>query len=309
MPATGLLALLDDITTILDDVAALSKVAAQKTAGIAGDDLAVGAEGLVGLEPSRELPIVGKVALGSLVNKAILVPIALALPHAAIAPLLMIGGTFLCYEGFHKVYHRRDAEDEAHDKALVEAVQAGPDALREIERKKVRQAILTDFVLSAEIVAVGLSAVADEPLATRAMVLVFVSVAMTIGIYGIVAGLVKLDDVGLHLQRGSTEGRLRWRIGGGIVAAVPRLMSAIGVIGTIAMFLVGGGILAHGIPALGHGLDRLAEGVGSTILRGLVTGLSNVVIGLLLGALATGVVVLLRGAWRRVRGTPANGMP
>lgn len=295
MPATGLLALLDDITMIMDDVAVLSKVAAKKTAGIAGDDLAVNAEGLVGIQPSRELPIVGKVALGSLVNKAILVPVALALPTAAITPLLMIGGTYLCYEGFHKVshklLHRDQDDDEAHHQEMVAAIKDSAKALARVERTKVKQAIITDFVLSAEIVAVALGAVATEPLATKATVLSVVALGMTAAIYGLVAGLVKLDDVGLHLQQGAAADSARFKLGGLIVAGVPHLMKGISVIGTAAMFLVGGGIMAHGIPgfedALHHAIEALSH---SGLVLSLLSNLGNLVLGVVVGAVAALVV-------------------
>jgi uncharacterized protein len=304
MAVTGLLALLDDVTTILDDVAALSKVAAQKTAGIAGDDLAVNAQGLVGLEPSRELPIVGKVALGSLANKAVLVPLALALPHAWITPLLMIGGTFLCYEGFHKVTHRKhDPESEAHHARLVEAVKTGPEALADVERQKVRQAIITDVILSAEIVAVALGAVAEEPFASKALVLSLVSVGMTVAIYGLVATIVKLDDVGLSLQRrrgaAATVGRL-------LVDYTPTLMKVISVVGTAAMFLVGGGIFLHGVPAIAEPLHHFVEGLShSGFVQGVANAVTGVLAGLVLGAVAA--LVVDQGVLRAVRAVRGTG--
>lgn len=254
--ATGLLALLDDVISIMDDVAAMSddvatmsQMAAEKTAGLAGDDLAVNAEGLVGLHPSRELPILGKVALGSVANKFVLVPLALALPSAAIAPLLMLGGTFLCYEGVHKVLHsvlpHDEHEEEQHDKALKKALRSSdPDEMAKVEAKKIRSAIITDVVLSAEIVAVALSAIGDVEFAVKATTLSVVALAMTAGIYGSVAILVKIDDVGLWLEKkgGSTKA-----LGRAMVKATPYIMRALSVLGTIAMFLVGGGIIDHGL--------------------------------------------------------------
>ncbi len=302
MPATGLLALLDDITAILDDVAVLSKVAAKKTAGIAGDDLAVNAEGLVGLDPKRELPIVGKVALGSTINKVILVPVALMLPHAAITPLLMIGGTYLCYEGFHKLTHRKDDADKDHHDKLIAAIKKGGDALAQLEQKKVRQAIVTDFVLSAEIVAVALGAVAMEPLATRALVLSVVALGMTVAIYGLVAGLVKLDDIGLYLQQTGADGSVRQRAGRLIVAGVPHLMKFISVVGTAAMFLVGGGIMAHGVPGFEDALHHAIAGISqAALVQGLLGNLANLLLGVVVGAVAAAVVGGVKFAVARVR--------
>ena len=303
MAVTGLLALLDDMSTILDDVATMSKVAAKKTAGIAGDDLAVNAEGLVGLDPKRELPIVGKVALGSALNKVVLIPLALLLPRAAITPLLMLGGAFLCYEGLHKVTHRKGKEDEAHRSELREAMTA-PDAaaLKELESKKVKAAIVTDVILSAEIVAVALGAVANEPLATRALVLCIVAFGMTVAIYGLVAGIVKLDDIGLHLQRGSEPGSLRERVGRFIIEKTPWLMKGISVVGTLAMFLVGGGIILHGIPGAEAWLERVLAFLGDgLVLKGIVGLLAPLLTGVLAGALVTVLVLAAKKAWSAVR--------
>lgn len=291
MAATGLLALLDDITAIMDDVAVLSKVAAQKTAGIAGDDLAVNAQGLVGIDPSRELPIVGKVALGSVANKFVLVPLALLLPQAVITPLLMLGGAFLCYEGVHKVMHRKDAADDAHHAELVAALKSGPEAVQKVEAQKVKQAIITDVILSAEIVAVALGTVADEPMAQKAIVLSVVALGMTAAIYGLVAVIVKLDDVGLHLQE---RGGAAAQVGRGIVAGMPYMMKTISVLGTIAMFLVGGGIILHGIPGLEYEIHHIVEAfTHNGALQGLLnTGLSlgvGVAVGLVVSGIVAGV--------------------
>lgn len=307
MAATGLLALIDDVTAILDDVAAMSKVAAQKTAGIAGDDLAVNAEGLVGLAPARELPIIGKVALGSLANKVVLVPLALALPMSAITPLLMLGGTYLCYEGVHKVIHKlfpgEHAEAEAHRAELVEAVKVGPEALARVEAGKVRQAIITDVVLSAEIVAVSLGAIAHAPFNVRAITLAVVAVGMTVAIYGLVAGLVKLDDIGLHLQK---RGGAAAVVGRGMVAGMPHLMRGVSFFGTVAMFLVGGGIIAHGLHVeerVQHWLHGLHLGEGVTYaLEMAANGLIGIVVGLVAVAVIQGIKALVGMA----RGTSAS---
>jgi len=300
--ATGLLALLDDVIAIMDDVAAMSddvatmsQMAAEKTAGLAGDDLAVNAEGLVGLKPSRELPILGKVALGSLANKFVLVPLALALPGSVISPLLMLGGTFLCYEGVHKVLHSVLPHDEhaekAHGEALKKALRSdNPKDMAAVESKKVRSAIITDFVLSAEIVAVALSAIGDVEFAVKATTLSVVALAMTLGIYGSVAVLVKIDDVGLWLEQkgGASEG-----IGRAMVKSTPHIMRALSVLGTLAMFLVGGGIIEHGLHMQLHDLVHswhLPGAVEWTVgfllpgVLGFVVGL--VVVGLFEGAKA-----------------------
>jgi len=306
---TGLLALLDDLTLIVDDVAALTKVAAKKTAGIATDDLAVNAEAMVGFQPSRELPILFKVFLGSLFNKAWIIPLALLLPSKIVGPLLMCGGAFLCYEGLHKVidyFSKRDAAGEAHDEAhkteLRQAVIAGPEALAAIERDKVKGAIITDLVLSAEIVAIALGAVADEPLKTKAIVLALIGVAMTIGIYGIVAFLVKLDDIGLLLVRSHGAG-LRASLGAFIVKDMPTLMKGIAVVGTIAMFLVGGGIIIHGIPKLEPWIDGAIAALALPgPLSTLLDALSSLAAGVIAGAVVIGVLTAGQALLRRVRG-------
>lgn len=283
MALSGLLAVLDDITVLLDDVAAMSKLAAQKTAGIVGDDLAVNANVVVGIEPARELPIVGKIALGSLLNKAILIPLALALPTQAITPLLMFGGAFLCYEAMHKLTHKAGPEDEAQHQERLEAIQDSPEALLALENKKVWGAIGTDTILSAEVVAVALGAVAAAPLATKAIVLTVVGVGMTLGVYGLVAAIVKADDLALHLQ--ASASKALQRLGGQLLAALPWFMKGLSWVGTAAMFVVGGGILMHGIPSLEHAIhgriealpfDALLDGpltVGASLAFGMVAGL------------------------------------
>ena len=291
MPGGGLLALLDDITTVLDDVAAMSQMAARKTVGIVGDDLAVNANVVVGLDPSRELPIVSKIALGSVANKAVLIPLALALPSEAIMPLLMFGGAFLCYEAVHKIAHQEDAEDEAHHQELREAVQASPEELMKLENQKVWGAIGTDAILSAEVVAVALGAVAEAPLLTKALSLTLVGLAMTVGVYGLVGAIVKVDDVGLHLQRAEGDGgsaRFRRWLGRALVGAMPWFMKGLSVVGTAAMFLVGGGILLHGIPAAEHLLEA---GLRAVPFHSLLAGPLGL-LGTLLFGVAAGFVTM-----------------
>lgn len=312
MAGTGLLALLDDITTILDDVAAMSKLAAKKTAGIVGDDLAVNANAMIGIDPKRELPIVGKVALGSLCNKAVLIPLALALPAAAITPLLMIGGAFLCYEAFHKMTHKKDAEDEKHHEKMLEAIVRGPEDLAKVENKRVWQAIGTDTILSAEIIAVSLGAVAAAPLLTKALVLSTIGLAMTVGVYGFVAGLVKLDDIGLHLQEAQGGGFAKFKraFGKGLVDHTPTFMKGLSVVGTAAMFLVGGGILLHGIPGAHHLIEGSIATVSSSgfvhgVLEMAASGAAGVTAGFASVPVFTGLGKLLdkcKGACRRIPG-------
>lgn len=278
--ASGLLAFFDDISVILDDVAAMSKIAARKTAGIVGDDLAVNANVVVGLDPSRELPIVGKIALGSLLNKVVLIPLALALPKSAIHPLLMVGGAFLCFEALHKLMHKKDANDERHEEELLAAVRNAGDDLMKVENEKIKGAIATDFVLSAEVIAVALGAVSAAPMMTRALTLSLVGLAMTVGVYGLVAVIVKMDDLGLHLTKSAGGGKEK--LGKAILAAMPAFMKVLSALGTLAMFTVGGGILLHGIPALEHGLENAIASVTSI---GFVGGVLNLVAVLIWGVL------------------------
>jgi len=297
MAGSGLLALLDDITVLLDDVAAMSKVAVQKTAGIAGDDLAVGAESMIGLDPRRELPIVAKVAMGSLVNKAILIPLALALPAAAITPLLMAGGAFLCYEGVHKMTHKKGAQDEKEHQQMLQAAMGAPEDLAAFEKKKVMAAIGTDTVLSAEIIAITLGAVAEAPLATKALTMTTIGIGMTIAIYGLVAAIVKMDDLGLVMQRarGDAPFAKNCRAAGTrLVSAMPGLMRVLSVVGTAAMFMVGGSILIHGIPPLHHAITSAGEAVdGIPLMQGIVETALYAIGGIIAGFLATPVFKML----------------
>ena len=312
MAGASFLALLDDIATVLDDVAVLSKVAAKKSAGVLGDDLAVNAEQVSGVQAARELPVVWAVAKGSLVNKVILVPaallISLFLPWL-ITPLMVLGGLFLCYEGFEKLAHRwlHPAEETAAARAAVSAAAADPEVdLIAFERDKIKGAIRTDFILSAEIIVITLGIVGTAPLGTRIGVLVAIALLMTVGVYGLVAGIVKLDDAGLHLTRraGTSVGaRLVRGIGRGLLATAPRLMRVLGVVGTAAMFLVGGGILTHALPAL-HDLG--GDGVLGGLLKLLVDGGTGVVAGALVLAGVRLLHPLLSRSLQRLKGSPAD---
>jgi predicted DNA repair protein MutK len=290
--ATSLLALFDDITTVLDDVALLTKVAARKTAGVLGDDLAVNAEQVTGVRATREIPVVWAVFKGSLLNKLILVPTALVLSVIApwvIAPVLMAGGLFLCYEGFEKLAHKylHPRDDFERHQELADALADPKVNLAELERKKVKGAIRTDFVLSAEIVVITLGIVAAAALPTRIAVLSGIALLMTVGVYGLVAGIVKLDDFGLYLTKQKGTGawlELKHRLGRAILAGAPYLMKALSVLGMIAMFLVGGGILVHGIPALHHGIEHFANLLhGLPALEGLLAAAANGLVGVAAG--------------------------
>jgi predicted DNA repair protein MutK len=295
MAFASLLALIDDIATVLDDVAVLTKVAARKTAGVLGDDLALNAQQVSGVRADRELPVVWAVAKGSLVNKAILVPAALAISAIApwlVTPLLMVGGAYLCFEGAEKLTHRMlhgAAEDEEEHAQLTRALVAGSAELIAFEKDKIKGAVRTDFVLSAEIIAITLGSVAGAPLATQAGVLVLVAVVITLGVYGLVAAIVKLDDVGLYLSR--RPGAASRAIGAMLLAAAPWLMRTLAVLGTAAMFLVGGSILVHGLPVL-HQTAALAS--QAPLLGWALDG----AVGLLAGALLV-AVSKMAGAWRQ----------
>ena len=299
--ATSLLALLDDIATILDDVSVLTKVAAKKTAGVLGDDLALNAQQVSGVKADRELPVVWAVAKGSMWNKAILVPAALAISAFApwaITPLLMLGGAFLCYEGFeklaHKFLHSQD-EDAAHKEELKQSVANPAVDLVAIEKDKIKGAVRTDFILSAEIIAITLGTVQQSPFGTQVAVLVGIAVLMTVGVYGLVAGIVKLDDAGLYLsQRGGAQAAL----GRGILVAAPWLMKGLSVAGTAAMFLVGGGILTHGVAALHHGIEEMSSATavwpGGPFWEALTPTLLNAVAGIIAGAVVLALVTLVK---------------
>ncbi|GAB3186172.1 DUF808 domain-containing protein [Hydrogenophaga aquatica] len=301
MAATTLLALIDDIASVLDDVAAMTKLAARKTAGVLGDDLALNAQQVTGVRADRELPVVWAVAKGSLVNKAILVPAALLISWLApwaITPLLMLGGAFLCYEGFEKLAHRflhAAPEDAAKHQQTLQALADPAVDLVAFEKDKIRGAVRTDFILSAEIVVITLGAVADAALGQRVAVLAGISLLMTAGVYGLVAGIVKLDDLGLHLL-GSGQ---RWKsaLGKGLLQTAPWLMKSLSVVGTAAMFMVGGGILLHGWPALAHAVEGWAAAFGGwtqAIFSTAAGATLGVAAGALLLAAVTGAQKLRR---------------
>ena len=305
----SLLTLLDDIASVLDDVSLMTKVAAKKTAGVLGDDLALNAQQVAGVRADRELPVVWAVAKGSLVNKLILVPAALLISAFApwlVTPLLMLGGAFLCFEGFEKLAHRfLHKADEA--KQHAEHVQALNDAavdIRAFERAKIKGAVRTDFILSAEIITIALGVVAGQPFVQQVAVLLGVALLITAGVYGLVAGIVKLDDAGLYLSRRASAAAQG--VGHGLLWLAPRLMKLLSVVGTAAMFLVGGGILTHGIPGAHALLEHWSEALGGVPAVGSVlVVVSPPLINALFGVLAGGVVLALVSvagrAWRALR--------
>lgn len=301
--ATSLLALLDDIATVLDDVALLTKVAAKKTASVLGDDLALNAEQVRGVRAERELPVVWAVAKGSAVNKLILVPLALAISALApwaILPLLMIGGLYLCYEGVEKIAHKfgHSHQEKAESQhAELTAALADPSVdLATVERDKIHGAIRTDFVLSAEIIVITLGTVEQASFLTQILVLTGIAIVMTIGVYGLVAGIVKLDDAGLYLSRraGTDWQAITLRVLGDVLLhAAPWLMKALAVAGTIAMFLVGGGIIVHGLPFLHHAGEHLGASLDTVAVVGPLLGtLTPLALNALIG-LAAGAAVLV----------------
>ncbi|MEZ8304443.1 DUF808 domain-containing protein [Vibrio splendidus] len=285
MAGASLLTLLDDIATVLDDVALMSKVAAKKTAGVLGDDLALNAQQVSGVSAEREIPVVWAVAKGSFKNKLILVPTALLISAFIpwlIMPLLLIGGLFLCFEGAEKILeklfpHSHQDDEKGEDTSTGESIE-------EYEKRKVAGAIRTDFILSAEIIVIALGTVTGTSIVTQILVVSLIAVVMTIGVYGLVAGIVKLDDLGFYLQRTSNGSAIKTQLGNGLVAFAPKLMKTLAVVGTAAMFLVGGGIVVHNVPAIHHLIEPIImDFSGHSIATAVVPTLLNGVIGVLAG--------------------------
>lgn len=304
MAGSSLLVLIDDIATVLDDVALMTKMAAKKTAGVLGDDLALNAQQVSGVRAERELPVVWAVAKGSFVNKLILVPSALAISAFVpwlVTPLLMVGGAYLCFEGFEKLAHKflhSKVEDQAEHAQLVEAVADPAVDLVAFEKDKIKGAVRTDFILSAEIIAITLGTVADAPLTQQVIVLSGIAIVMTVGVYGLVAGIVKLDDLGLWLTQ--KPGQAAKSIGGAILRAAPYMMKSLSVIGTAAMFLVGGGILTHGVPVVHHWIEGVAASAGGAGF--IVPMLLNAVAGIVAGAVVLAGVLAVGKVWKALKG-------
>ena len=303
MAGSSLLLLIDDIAAVLDDVALMTKMAAKKTAGVLGDDLALNAQQVSGVRAEREIPVVWAVARGSFLNKLILVPAALAISAFVpwlVTPLLMIGGAYLCFEGFEKLAHKflhSTAEDQAEHAQLIEAVADPAIDLVAFEKDKIKGAVRTDFILSAEIIAITLGTVADAPLMQQVIVLSGIAIVMTVGVYGLVAGIVKLDDLGLWLTQ--KPGQMAKRIGGAILSAAPYMMKSLSVIGTAAMFMVGGGILTHGVPAAHHWIESVSQSTGGFSL--IVPTLLNAVAGIIAGAVVLVGVIAASKVWRMAK--------
>ncbi len=323
MAGASLLTLVDDIASVLDDVATMTKIAAKKTAGVLGDDLALNAQQVSGVRAERELPVVWGVAKGSLVNKLILVPAALLLSAVApwaVTPLLMLGGAYLCYEGFEKLAHRflpGAADHDAHHSAARQALADPAVDMAAFERGRIRGAIRTDFVLSAEIIVISLGTVQNATFGLRAAVVTGVALIMTVGVYGFVAAIVKLDDAGLALltaPSASLGDRAKRALGRSLVSFAPRLMRVLSVAGTVAMFMVGGGILVHGVAPLAAAVHHAevaaaALPVVGRVIAALTPSLLGAVAGVVAGALVLAAVSAgsaLARALRRPRTTPAR---
>lgn len=303
MAGSSLLVLIDDIATVLDDVALMTKMAAKKTAGVLGDDLALNAQQVSGVRAEREIPVVWAVAKGSFVNKLILVPSALAISAFVpwlVTPLLMVGGAYLCFEGFEKLAHKflhSKTEDEAEHAQLTEAVADPATDLVAYEKDKIKGAIRTDFILSAEIIAITLGTVADASLTQQVVVMSGIAIVMTVGVYGLVAGIVKLDDLGLWLTQ--KPGQFAKKTGSVILSAAPYMMKTLSVVGTAAMFLVGGGILTHGVPVVHHWIEGVGAAAGSAGFA--VPMLLNGVAGIIAGAVVLAVVSVVGKLWKALK--------
>lgn len=303
MAGSSLFTLIDDIASVLDDVALMSKVAAKKTAGVLGDDLALNAQQVAGVSADRELPVVWAVAKGSFKNKLILVPAALLIgtfaPWAVI-PLLMLGGAFLCFEGFEKLAHKYLHDSAAEHEELRHALSDPQVDLLAFEKDKIGGAIRTDFILSAEIIAITLGTVADAPLMQQVIVLSGIALVMTVGVYGLVAGIVKLDDLGLWMAQ--KPGQLVRDIGNGLLRTAPYMMKSLSVIGTAAMFMVGGGILTHGVPAVHHWIESVSQSIGG--ITWLMPTLLNAIAGVIAGAVVLALVSVVSKLWRSLKAKP-----
>ena len=301
--ASSLLILLDDIAAVLDDVAVMSKMAAKKTAGVLGDDLALNAQQVSGVRSDRELPVVWAVAKGSFINKLILVPLALAISFFApwlITPLLMIGGLFLCYEGVEKVIHSVQHKKAKTEQAAQQELEQIETDLETFEKDKIKGAVRTDFILSAEIVVISLGTVAAATFSTKVMVLSVIAILMTVGVYGFVAMIVKIDDLGLYLTQQASS--FKQTIGRGLLAFAPKLMKTLTIVGTVAMFLVGGGIITHAVSSLHHLTEEAVDHIELIPTVGNIIGaVTPTLINLIIGIVAGLLVVLVLGLINKIR--------
>lgn len=322
MAGTSLLTLIDDIASILDDVSVMTKVAAKKTAGVLGDDLALNAQQVSGVNADRELPVVWAVARGSMINKVILVPAALLISAVApwlVTPLLMLGGAYLCFEGFEKIahtfLHRKSlhgkSEGDTHHVKLVEALADSNIDMVAFEKDKIKGAIRTDFILSAEIIVIALGTVATATFTERVAVLAGIAVIMTVGVYGLVAGIVKLDDAGLYLTRNKSTtavAALQRGVGRLLLATAPKLMKTLSIVGTAAMFMVGGSILIHGIPVAHdviHDIAHSTAGVPAIggVLEAVVPTVLDAIAGIIGGGLVLALVTVVKRIFQAIKGT------
>lgn len=310
MAGSSLLILIDDITLLLDDVAAMSKIAAKKTAGVLGDDLALNSQQVMGIRAERELPVVWGVAKGSLKNKVILVPAALGLSAFApwsITPILMLGGAYLCYEGFEKIAHPFLHHENNEEQQLIEAFHNPDVDLEAFEKEKIKGAIRTDFILSAEIIVIALGTVADKDIMTQTLVVSSVAIAITVGVYGLVAAIVKMDDAGLYLYQNAPEGKkgaFQRALGEGLLNFAPKLMKFLTIIGTAAMFLVGGSILLHGISDAHHMIETVIDAVknipvAGNALASIIPLFIDAISGIIAGGIVMGVISVI-GKIRKV---------
>ena len=306
MAGASLLTLLDDISLILDDVSLMTKVAAKKTAGVLGDDLALNAEQVSGVKADRELPVVWAVAKGSFVNKLILVPSALlisAIYSPLVTFLLMCGGLYLAYEGAEKIIHKFWPHLLSHDEEQIARLRANADKTVDLvafEKDKIKGAVRTDFILSAEIIVIALGSAVGATLLEKSLVLSIIAIAITVGVYGLVAGIVKMDDLGLYLMK--QTGNAKQKIGEFLLSSAPKLMKFLSIAGTLAMFLVGGGILVHGIDFLHHEVEDLAHLTG--VFEDITTMLLNALVGLIIGVIVVAIVTLIS----KIRGNKSSSV-
>lgn len=316
MAGTSLLLLIDDIAVVLDDIALMTKVAARKTAAVLGDDLALNAQQVSGVRAERELPVVWAVAKGSALNKLILVPAALLISAVApwlITPLLMLGGAYLCFEGaekiIHSLMHKASSSKEGEGRTHAETLRALADPAVDLvafERDKIKGAIRTDFILSAEIIVIALGTVQDAVLAKQAAVVALIAAVMTVGVYGLVAAIVKLDDAGLYLIENGGKGnwgKVKVAFGRGLLSFAPYLMKTLSVVGTIAMFIVGGSILVHGVPSLHDPFHHLQEMAAQAPLLGAaLAAVTPILLDIIVGLLAGTIIVMVLSSGKRIFG-------